>query len=65
MFLKFSAQTFEAGDFLNILSRFWGFSGSFISNFSYEQKIIFSILHYLKRLISGKNFHRIISQQAC
>ena len=33
-FLKIAAQAFEAGDFLNIFLRFWGFSGTFlIKNF--------------------------------
>ena len=39
VFLKSAAQVFEAGDFLNISLRFWGFWGSFsYNNFSYKKK---------------------------
>ena len=43
MFLKIAAQAFEAGDFLNIFLRFWGFSGSFSYNhFSYKEQVQFT-----------------------
>ena len=43
MFLKIAAQAFEAGDFLNIFLRFWGFSGSFSYNqFSYKEHVQFT-----------------------
>ena len=40
--LKIAAQTFEAGDFLNIFLRFWGFGGSFsYKTCSYKRTCIF------------------------
>ena len=43
MFLQIAAQAFEAGDFLNIFLRFWGFSGSFSYNhFSYKEHVQFT-----------------------
>ena len=45
MFLKIPAQSFEAGDFLNIFRRFLGFSGLFYyKDFSYENHM-YSTLH--------------------
>ena len=39
MFAKIAVQAFEAGDFLNIFLRFWGFLGSFsYKNFSHKKK---------------------------
>ena len=39
MFAKIAVELFEAGDFLNIFLRFWGFWGSFsYKNFSYKKK---------------------------
>ena len=48
-FLKIEAKAFEAGDFLNIFLRFWGFWGSFsCKNFSYKKKAC---------IVSNENFH--------
>ena len=41
MFLKIEAQAFEAGDFLNIFLRFWGFWSSFsYKNCSYKKNVL-------------------------
>ena len=41
MVLKIAAQEFEAGDFLNIFLRFFGFWGSFYyKNFSYKKYVV-------------------------
>ena len=39
--LKSAAQVFEAGNFLNIFLRFWGFCGSFsYKNFSSKKQVL-------------------------